>query len=327
MGSSVLAAGALPHIGPVGAATVRGLPRWAQHPVQREPSVDALVRDATRMLEILATARAPASPLDLCLAKVNGDTHAAMVRRDPLQREREGHEAAAGSDGGLSLRSREMVGLNPTMTVRRKAAAVPTEPQDPVHRERVHGPLRNGNPRGNPNLAPRCGAKTRLGCPCKSPAMANGRCRMHGGASTGPKTAEGKARIAAASARRGNQEARACEARATATIRRGKVLAATVDARLPLEALAVPLRALPGAPAAQADDRLFVADALLHRALTGAETRQLVADIRAMAALAPRKAMQRERQSPGQAPRRDFFRRRKPFVNPLPSCCPPNPTG
>ena len=33
--------------------------------------------------------------------------------------------------------------------------------------------------------APRCGAKTRPGSPCRSPAMANGRCRMHGGPSTG----------------------------------------------------------------------------------------------------------------------------------------------
>ena len=31
----------------------------------------------------------------------------------------------------------------------------------------------------------RCGAKTRSGKPCQSPGMANGRCRMHGGASTG----------------------------------------------------------------------------------------------------------------------------------------------
>ena len=28
---------------------------------------------------------------------------------------------------------------------------------------------------------PRCGAQTRRGTPCKAPAMANGRCRMHGG--------------------------------------------------------------------------------------------------------------------------------------------------
>lgn len=33
----------------------------------------------------------------------------------------------------------------------------------------------------------KCGAKTRTGEPCKNYAMANGRCRMHGGKSTGPK--------------------------------------------------------------------------------------------------------------------------------------------
>jgi uncharacterized protein YjcR len=31
----------------------------------------------------------------------------------------------------------------------------------------------------------RCGAKTRAGMPCRSPAMPNGRCRMHGGKSPG----------------------------------------------------------------------------------------------------------------------------------------------
>lgn len=35
------------------------------------------------------------------------------------------------------------------------------------------------------NKSPRCGATTRKGTPCKAPAMKNGRCRMHGGASTG----------------------------------------------------------------------------------------------------------------------------------------------
>ena len=53
------------------------------------------------------------------------------------------------------------------------------------------GWLKNGNPPGDPNKAPRCGAKTRRGTPCQSPAMQNGRCRMHGGASTGPRTPEG----------------------------------------------------------------------------------------------------------------------------------------
>src|SRR5690625_3754137 len=37
-----------------------------------------------------------------------------------------------------------------------------------------------------PHARKRCGAKTRSGKPCKNGAMANGRCRMHGGKSTGP---------------------------------------------------------------------------------------------------------------------------------------------
>lgn len=36
-----------------------------------------------------------------------------------------------------------------------------------------------------------CGAKTRAGGKCKAPAMANGRCRVHGGNSTGPKDQKG----------------------------------------------------------------------------------------------------------------------------------------
>ena len=35
------------------------------------------------------------------------------------------------------------------------------------------------------HLSPRCGARTRKGTPCRSPTMPNGRCRMHGGLSTG----------------------------------------------------------------------------------------------------------------------------------------------
>ena len=55
--------------------------------------------------------------------------------------------------------------------------------------------------RGNPNLglAPRCGARTRAGCPCRAPAIRGKlRCRMHGGRSTGPRTAKGLARLRAA---------------------------------------------------------------------------------------------------------------------------------
>jgi len=45
----------------------------------------------------------------------------------------------------------------------------------------------------------RCGAKTSKGTACQRPAVSKtGRCIRHGGKSTGPKTAEGRSRIAAA---------------------------------------------------------------------------------------------------------------------------------
>ena len=48
-----------------------------------------------------------------------------------------------------------------------------------------------------------CGAHARsTGKPCQRPALANGRCVNHGGLSTGAKTPEGRARIAAAARRR-----------------------------------------------------------------------------------------------------------------------------
>lgn len=43
-----------------------------------------------------------------------------------------------------------------------------------------------------------CGAKTRQGTPCKNTRLyKNGRCKNHGGLSTGPRTEEGKARALA----------------------------------------------------------------------------------------------------------------------------------
>jgi len=71
---------------------------------------------------------------------------------------------------------------------------------------------------------PRCGTKCRDGTGCKAPPVwdrrldraVNGRCRMHDGLSTGPKTEEGRRRIAESnrarstdsrpSAKRGNAE-------------------------------------------------------------------------------------------------------------------------
>jgi hypothetical protein len=66
-----------------------------------------------------------------------------------------------------------------------------------------HGRLRNGNPRGDPHAAPRCSAHTRAGGPCRQPAMPNGRCRLHGGHSTGPRTESGRAALAAARTKHG----------------------------------------------------------------------------------------------------------------------------
>lgn len=40
----------------------------------------------------------------------------------------------------------------------------------------------------------RCNARTPLGKPCGSRALPNGRCKWHGGLSTGPRTTEGRAK-------------------------------------------------------------------------------------------------------------------------------------
>src|ERR1022692_4001481 len=69
--------------------------------------------------------------------------------------------------------------------------------------------LRNGNPSGDFSTAPRCGAKNRRGTPCQCPAMPNGRCRLHGGLSTGAKTAEGIERIRRAVTKHGRYSAAA----------------------------------------------------------------------------------------------------------------------
>jgi hypothetical protein len=73
------------------------------------------------------------------------------------------------------------------------------------------GRLKNGNRSGDFLGAPRCGARTRCGGECRQPAMPNGRCRLHGGLSTGPRTPEGLARSRRARWKHG---ARSAEVRA-----------------------------------------------------------------------------------------------------------------
>ena len=76
---------------------------------------------------------------------------------------------------------------------------------------RRRGWLKNGNPPGDLSQVRRCGAKNRRGTPCQRPAMANGRCRLHGGLSTGAKTLAGIERIRRAVTKHGrySQAARA----------------------------------------------------------------------------------------------------------------------
>ena len=69
----------------------------------------------------------------------------------------------------------------------------------------------------------RCGAKTRRSTPCQRPAnKRNGRCRLHGGASTGPRTKEGLAKIAAANTTTGQRtKAKIARRREDAKIAKG----------------------------------------------------------------------------------------------------------
>ena len=71
------------------------------------------------------------------------------------------------------------------------------------------------------NAAPRCGARSkRTGKPCRAAAMPNGRCKVHGGKSTGPRTPEGLERSRRANWKHGHfsREAKAERSRLRAAI-------------------------------------------------------------------------------------------------------------
>ena len=58
-----------------------------------------------------------------------------------------------------------------------------------------------------PMQPPRCGARTRRNTLCGRMAMGCGRCLLHGGKSTGPRTAEGLERLRAARTTHGRYSA------------------------------------------------------------------------------------------------------------------------
>ena len=75
-----------------------------------------------------------------------------------------------------------------------------------------------------------CNAKTRSGGQCQRAGNPkNGRCHLHGGKSTGPKTAEGRARIAAAQFKHGNRSKAAIAAQ-RARAARGRAVRAELAA-------------------------------------------------------------------------------------------------
>jgi hypothetical protein len=96
--------------------------------------------------------------------------------------------------------------------------------------DKRRGVLRNGNLSGDFSKAPRCGAKNRLGTPCQCPAMPNGRCRLHGGLSTGAKTQEGIVRIRRAVTKHGrySKQARAELQYYRELLRRSREMIATI---------------------------------------------------------------------------------------------------
>jgi hypothetical protein len=79
--------------------------------------------------------------------------------------------------------------------------------------DKRRGMLRNANPSGDFSQAARCGAKNRCGMPCRCPAMPNGRCRLHGGLSTGAKTPAGIERIRQSVTKHGRYSQQAREER------------------------------------------------------------------------------------------------------------------
>jgi hypothetical protein len=144
----------------------------------------------------------------------------AAAANDPDTREKAGRAALSlaylsarmmqrFTEGALALRDLEGRGLSPALPALDPAATAPAPDRSPVPaaapRPRLYaapglprGRLNNGNPSGDYLVARRCGARARCGHPCGQPAMRNGRCRFHGGKSTGARTPQGLARCRAA---------------------------------------------------------------------------------------------------------------------------------
>ena len=90
---------------------------------------------------------------------------------------------------------------------------MPDQTQDPTQQPHRVPSWRAALPMAR--MAPRCRCHVRSGAACRAPAMANGCCRMHGGASTGPRTPEGLERLRQARTIHGGRGAEARRLQAT----------------------------------------------------------------------------------------------------------------
>jgi hypothetical protein len=97
-----------------------------------------------------------------------------------------------------------------------RGASAPLRPRLHAAPGQPRGRLNNANPSGDYLAAPRCGARARSGGSCRQPAMKNGRCRFHGGKSTGARTPQGLARCRAARLVHGGRTARVIAFRSAA---------------------------------------------------------------------------------------------------------------
>ena len=92
---------------------------------------------------------------------------------------------------------------------------------EPLEREPIDGVRARLEALLKANAAPRCGARSkRTGKPCRGAAMPNGRCKLHGGKSTGPRTPEGLERSKRARLKHGydSREAKVERSRVRAAI-------------------------------------------------------------------------------------------------------------
>jgi hypothetical protein len=93
----------------------------------------------------------------------------------------------------------ELLGLADLPDLPLDLPAVLPDSRDPESRKNAHTRVVGSGGEGATKLKRVCGAKTRKGAPCQAQGRGKGgRCKLHGGMSTGPKTPEGKARSLAA---------------------------------------------------------------------------------------------------------------------------------